>query len=470
MSEGLRSLTVFVCAVTMSACATTNAVTRNGDGADRAHARDERIEEPRRSFVLPAVEIVGFQIGLNRVDRRLFPEDGVFDVTAESIRRNLRGPWVVDQDAFEVNQFLHPYQGAVYHTIARSTGHSYWPSLAYTFAGSALWEITGETTPPSVNDQITTGIAGTFLGETLFRTANLLIDKSGNRPGPGRMLLVLFISPATAFNRTLFGDHFDAVMPTFDPLYDARLQIGVAGPARRETGRGFRVTRDESVMAVSLEYGMPGKRDYTYGRPFDYFNIEASASTTSGLESVLSQSLLAGRSFGAGANGRGVWGLYGVYDYISPDVFRVSTTAASLGTTVHWWTPAGVGFQATGLAGLGYAAAQTLSGDDDHHYGLAPQISMALRLTGGDRVSLDMGGRAYLVSDLGGYPTPANDFIVRAETSLGLRLFWRHAVSIRYLMNRRTASLVNLGRTRQSRDTVGIFYTLLGPKGFGASR
>jgi hypothetical protein len=28
--------------------------------------------------------------------------------------------------------------------------------------------------------------------------------------------------------------------------------------------------------------------------------------------------------------------LYGGYDYISPQVFRVSTTAASLGTTFQW--------------------------------------------------------------------------------------------------------------------------------------
>src|SRR5688572_32863114 len=80
--------------------------------------------QPRKSYVLPVVEIVGFQAGLNLVDRQLF-DDGTFDVTLASIRRNLRGPWVVDQDAFEVNQFLHPYQGSIYHTSARASGLTY---------------------------------------------------------------------------------------------------------------------------------------------------------------------------------------------------------------------------------------------------------------------------------------------------------------------------------------------------------
>jgi len=43
---------------------------------------------------------------------------------------------------------------------------------------------------------------------------------------------------------------------------------------------------------------------------------------------------------------RGAWGLYGLYDYIAPQTFHVSSTAAALGTTapddrfgyVAWWS------------------------------------------------------------------------------------------------------------------------------------
>ena len=81
---------------------------------------------------------------------------------------------MVDNDPFQVNQFMHPYQGSLYHGAARSAGLSYWEAAALTFAGSAWWEITGEKTPPSRNDQIASGIAGSFLGEPLFRMARLV--------------------------------------------------------------------------------------------------------------------------------------------------------------------------------------------------------------------------------------------------------------------------------------------------------
>src|SRR5205823_9012448 len=99
-----------------------------------------------------------------------------------SIGRNLTHGWVVDNDPFSTNQFGHPYQGAMYHGFARSAGLNFWESLGYTFAGSALWEIAGETTIPSRNDQIASGIGGSFLGEPLFRLANLVLEKSDHLP------------------------------------------------------------------------------------------------------------------------------------------------------------------------------------------------------------------------------------------------------------------------------------------------
>ena len=55
----------------------------------------------------------------------------------------------------------------MYYGFARALGLNFWESLGYTFAGSLFWEITGETTPPSKNDQIMTGFGGSFLGEPL---------------------------------------------------------------------------------------------------------------------------------------------------------------------------------------------------------------------------------------------------------------------------------------------------------------
>ena len=90
-----------------------------------------------RSWVIPAAEIVVFDALLNAFDRTVLGEP--YRTNAASIRRNLRSRWVTENDPFEINQFGHPYQGAMYHGFARSSGLNFWSSLAYTFAGSAMW-------------------------------------------------------------------------------------------------------------------------------------------------------------------------------------------------------------------------------------------------------------------------------------------------------------------------------------------
>src|SRR5580765_3903004 len=130
-----------------------------------------------KNYFVPFLDIVAFDTLLNRFNYR-FIDRGTYNVSMSSIRRNTNSPWVLDNDPFSINQFLHPYQGSMYHGFARSAGLNYWESLAYTFAGSALWEIAGEVDAPSKNDQVATGIGGTFLGEPLFRMASLLLESA----------------------------------------------------------------------------------------------------------------------------------------------------------------------------------------------------------------------------------------------------------------------------------------------------
>jgi hypothetical protein len=255
---------------------------------------------------------------------------------APPIRRNLHSSWVVDRDTFEVNQLGHPCQGSMYHAFARSAGLKYWESLGYAFAGSALWEIAGESSLPSRNDQINTGVGGSFLGEILFRLANLTLSHDSLSPF-WRETAAGSISPSTAFNRLAFGDRFKGLFPANDPVYFSRLQIGYSGTV--QSGAGASATnlqRNEALVNYAIDYGLPGKRGYTYDRPFDYFNLEATASSANGVENLLTRGLLLGRDYEAGDDYRGVWGLYGIYDYIAPQTFRVSSTAAAIGTTAQW--------------------------------------------------------------------------------------------------------------------------------------
>jgi hypothetical protein len=100
-----------------------------------------------KSYLIPAADIIGFEFLLNMFNRHYNAED-VYGSDWSSIHRNLHSGWIIDNDPFATNQFLHPYQGSMYHGFARSAGLSYWESAAYTFAASAAWRRTGGCSMP----------------------------------------------------------------------------------------------------------------------------------------------------------------------------------------------------------------------------------------------------------------------------------------------------------------------------------
>jgi hypothetical protein len=425
---------------------------------------------PGRDYALPALEIIGFDILVNRANASFGTGRDDYRVTLDSIRRNLRSSWTVDSDPFKTNQLGHPYQGSMYHGFARSSGLDFWPSLGLTFAGSAAWEIAGERTTPSRNDQIATGIGGSFLGEPLYRMANLLLEHGGDVPAFWREVGAAVISPANAFNRHVYGRGRGLAFDSRQPAYYSRLQVGVMGTAQNETGQSTLRERSEAQVDFLLDYGLPGKEGYGYRRPFDYFAFRATLSSANGFSNVMSRGLLVGRDYQVGKDYRGIWGLYGTYDYVSPQAFRISTTGVSLGTTGQWRAGHDLVVQGSVLAGVGYAAvgAVNSTNEGDYHYGVAPNALLALRVIHGDRASLDITAREYFVSRAGAYGGGGGrDNIARADVAFTWRIHGLHAVTVKYLWNRRDASSAVLGDRSQTRGTFGLFYTLLGQDRFG---
>jgi hypothetical protein len=213
---------------------------RNCHAADAAVTADENSPsptafaepEPRivldwgtgnaRSFLVPAYEIPAFQLLLNRFDHYAI-DAATYPSPITNFRENLHRQWIVDNDKFSTNQFLHPYQGSVYQGLARSAGLGFWEASAYTFGGSLLWEQSGENTAPSINDQIATGIGGNFLGEPLFRLSSLVLETCANwRLSWPCELGAAVISPATGFNRLVYGKRFSPVFRSYDPAVFAR--------------------------------------------------------------------------------------------------------------------------------------------------------------------------------------------------------------------------------------------------------
>lgn len=401
--------------------------------------------EARKNHYLPAIEIVGFEAMLNLVHRNDRSCD--YKSNLSSISDNLSSSWRADHDPFRTNQLGHPYAGSVYHTFARSLGLDYRESFAYTFAGSALWEIAGERTHPSINDQINTGMGGTFLGEALFRLSNLMLEHGGDTPFWLREVGAAAISPATGFNRQVFRERMDPIFASHNPAYYSRLQLGFSGTMHDHHGSSAPQLKDNEALAdFSIDYGLPGKPGYSYTRPFDYFNLQATLSSANGFESLMTRGLLLGTNYEAGANYRGIFGRYGSYDYMAPQIYRVSSTALSVGTTAELRLTDSLALQGTGLLGIGYAAVGNTRADASelaYHYGVAPQTLLSLRAIFGEKASLDLTARDYFVTRVAADRRGGRENVVRVDAALTMRLSQRHAVSLKYRGNRRDASFMD---------------------------
>jgi hypothetical protein len=261
------------------------------------------------------------------------------------------------------------------------------------------------------------------------------------------------------------------IFDSHNPAYYSRLSVGFAGTTQNQTGLTTAKLRLADAQAeFSMDYGLPGKPGYDYRRPFDYFAFQATASAANGFENVMTRGLLLGRDYGEGERFRGIWGLYGSYDYIAPQLFRVSSTALSLGTTTQWWLTNSIALQGTALVGAGYTAVGAVKSSDptDYHYGVAPQALLALRLILGEKASIDLTGREYFVTRVAAGDRGGHDNILRADLAFTWRIKKNHAVSVKYLWSRRDATFPNIADVNQSHSTLGVFYTLLGHDQFGA--
>jgi hypothetical protein len=444
-----------------------------------------------RSLLVPAYEIPAFQLLLNRYDHYAL-DASTYPSPLTNFRNNLHRSWVVDNDKFSTNQFLHPYQGSLYQGLARSAGLSFWEASAYTFAGSLLWEESGENTAPSINDQVATGIGGNFLGEPLFRLASLLLESGpDSKPGWWRELGAALISPATGFNRFAYGQRFAGVFRSYDPAVFTRVDVGAHVATHFTSNINFNsepsappagqtLDRGRGSAAITIGYGLPGKPGYEYTRPFDYFNFEVALDDVNGVESIFSRGLLYGTDYASGENYRGIWGLYGIYDYVAPNVFRVSNTGGALGTTSQWWVSQNVAVQGTAMLGAGYAGGGLIHGSGvqapspvgegqrNYHYGVAPQTVVALRLIMADRAALDVNGRYYYISRLGATESNGSETLNTLDVVLTVRVYDLHGITLRFSQTTRDGRYAREADSHQRVGTVSIGYTLLGHERFGA--
>ena len=98
---------------------------------------------------------------------------------------------------------------------------------------------------------------------------------------------------------------------------------------------------------------------------------------------------------------------------------------------------------------------------------MTPQALLTFRLMFGKVASLDVSGRGYQITRTASADRGWEN-VVRGDAALSVRLFGPHAVTVKYLVTRRSAHYPDLGVRDQRRGTIGVFYTLVGNERFGA--
>lgn len=430
--------------------------------------------ETSRSYVIPALEIPVFLVGLNLYDRAVYGK-AIYGSTLRTTSDHISpSSWEYDEDPFNVNQFSHPYLGATMHGLGRSAGLSFWESLYYSNIGSFAWEMAGERGPASINDLITTSQAGSLLGESLFRMASLVLEHGGDHPGFWHELGAAALMPPLGFTRLAYGRRFRTIFPSHHPRTFWKLQLGASADAKvSDNNAASTVRRQEAILDFSIAYGLPGEPGYSYDRPFDYFHFEfaalTSAHTHNWLENILCRGLLWGRAYEPSDNTAGVAGVYGSYDFISPQIFRVSSTALSVGTTTQWSASRHVTLQGSLLGGVGFGGAGTnhFKGDRDYHYGITPQGLVALRLIFGQRAMLDVTAREYYISGTGSDDRLGSETIFRGNAGIIVRVYGHNALGLQYISSHRDAHYKTLPSRHQTVGTLSLTYTFLHDTRFG---
>lgn len=347
----------------------------------------------RRSYFVPAAEVAGLDLGVFAFHNLVSHEPFAL-ISWDIVRSHFDGTqgWTFDVDKFVTNQLAHPYHGAMAFTAARSSGVPFLQAGLYTFFSSLAWEYLGENEPPAINDQITTTLGGIFLGEVLHRTYRLVVEEGGGKVSLTRRLAGVLISPASSLNDWLFdGQLSPGDIDHAPPLY-AELSPGASVMTRLEDTTGgvpFPLLRQgpQVSLAGELVYGAPGDPHWRYRHPFSYFDASASVTFPGvSMANLHIRGLAVGAQYGGETSAlRGLWGLYGLYDFGANNIVRVSSVGVGFGTTLQLRLSDVTFLQGTAvLGGLGFAAAGSLglesSLERDYHIGPGVQGILEAKL------------------------------------------------------------------------------------------
>ena len=219
-----------------------------------------------------ATTIVGVNLGVWSFNRFMMKEDFAY-IDIHTIRDNFRRGFVWDNDKLSTNMFFHPYHGNLYFNAARSNGYNYWLSGLFAFGGSAMWEFFMENEYPSTNDIIATPVGGMALGETLYRTSDLILDdRTIGRERVVREIAAFIVSPMRGLTRVISGDarrHRSTSGRQFGiPDVCVAFSVGARALEFKDDilDRGMGITSE-----IDIEYG--DRFNTEQEKPYDFFTM-----------------------------------------------------------------------------------------------------------------------------------------------------------------------------------------------------
>ena len=242
--------------------------------------------------------VLGVNTTIWSFNRFVMKEDFAY-INQHTIRENFKHGFVWDNDNLDTNMFFHPYHGNLYFNAARSNGYGFWQSGLFALGGSGLWELFMENEYPSTNDIVATPIGGMALGETLYRTSDLILDdRATGRVRVGREVAAFLVSPMRGLTRVIRGDAWKHRSTSGRQFGIPDLCVSFSVGARvLELEKEIFDRGVGMALEADMEYG---DRFYTESeKPYDFFAIRVGLNVQKS-QPVLGQVNLVGRLLNAG--------------------------------------------------------------------------------------------------------------------------------------------------------------------------
>ena len=426
--------------------------------AEPTEASYEREVSTSRSYLIPALEITAL-IVLSNIGARLAGQSWA-EATPDTMWHNITHKWVYDNDTFSVNQLAHPYGGALLFTAARSSGHGFWTSFAYATGGSLVWEVLAETEPPSINDQITTSIAGAFLGEVMHRWGRAVLWGGGPVPGYGRQVMAATIDPMGSANGAVFGERWLRTPP---PRLHAFIAVG--------PNLGLGDANASSLHSeLSVSHGLPSDPRFEPTVPFDHFDVHSQIDLgTDGFTGYLDvRGMLVGTGRGD-AGLRTLWGLYGTYAYWDADSVRAGAIGFGPGHATHVDLGPRTFLEASAVIAVvpWGAAGGTNDVEGIRDYARAPGATQIFNLQVGMRGFGVVRASTRAIQIVGNLVDEGNEAVVLTSAGAMVSIAKHHALGFELAYSARYASLTDAPNPFDQSAQLRLVYAITSDDAFG---